>query len=107
MFVMTYSQARQNLATFLDKAKINGEAIIKRADGSRFKVIPITEEKTESSPFSELAEYSSTINSKLKQIPFQDILQMMKEDEDERTDRILAAASGKTIDDFFDKLKKL
>lgn len=103
MLVMTYSQARQNFSSFLDKAKIDGEAIIKRSDGSSFKVVPVENKKDK--------EYSAFKDVKpvgiLKEIPFQDILQMMKEDEDERTDRILAAASGKTIDDFFDKLKKL
>lgn len=52
MLVMTYSEARQNLAALLNKVLTDGEAIIKRSDGTSFKVIP-QEDKTES-PFSKV-----------------------------------------------------
>ena len=49
MLVMTYSDARKNFSNLLNKVKSEGEAIIKRADGSRFR---ITVEKDEmKSPF--------------------------------------------------------
>ena len=40
MLVMTFSEARQNFATALDKSKRDGAVIIKRADGSFFKITP-------------------------------------------------------------------
>lgn len=116
MLVMTYSQARQNFSSFLDSAKENGMAFITRSDGSKFKVVPyesasdspesIKESVSEDSPFAELATYSSTVNSKLKNISMQEIIDMMHEAQDERADRILAAASGKTAKDFFKSLEK-
>lgn len=41
MTTYTYSKARQNLASLLDKAKKEGEAFIKRRDGSYFIVRPL------------------------------------------------------------------
>jgi len=38
MTVFTYSEARQNFATVLDIAKKEGEVIIKRRDGSVFRL---------------------------------------------------------------------
>ena len=46
MTTYTYSEARQNLATLLDKAKQEGEIMIKRKDGSYFIVRPITPNKS-------------------------------------------------------------
>lgn len=40
MLVVTYSQARQNLATVLDTSKKDGCVLVKRADGSVFKILP-------------------------------------------------------------------
>ena len=40
MTTYTYSEARQNLASLLEKAKKEGEIIIKRKDGSSFVVRP-------------------------------------------------------------------
>lgn len=40
MLVMTFSEARQNFATALDSSKRDGAVIIKRADGSVFKITP-------------------------------------------------------------------
>lgn len=48
MLVMTYSEARQNFAKVLDRTKSDGAVIITRADGSRFKIVPETDE---TSPF--------------------------------------------------------
>ncbi len=48
MLVMTYSAARQNLASTLDRAKKDGAVIITRTDGSMFRLIP---EKPTTSPF--------------------------------------------------------
>jgi PHD/YefM family antitoxin component YafN of YafNO toxin-antitoxin module len=42
MTTYTYSEARQNLSTLLDKAKQEGEILIKRKDGSYFIVRPLS-----------------------------------------------------------------
>ena len=49
MLVMTYTDARANFATLLNKVKSDGAAIIKRADGSRFRVT--VDEQSDASPF--------------------------------------------------------
>ncbi len=38
MLVMTYSDARANFSTLLNKVKVEGAAIIKRADGTSFRI---------------------------------------------------------------------
>ena len=38
MLVMTYSEARQNFASILDKSKIDGAVLVKRSDGSMFRI---------------------------------------------------------------------
>ena len=48
MLVVTYSDARQNFASILDKAKTEGAVLVKRADGSVFRITPENEEE---SPF--------------------------------------------------------
>lgn len=48
MLVVTYSEARQNFASILDKAKTEGAVLVKRADGSVFRITP---ENSEESPF--------------------------------------------------------
>ncbi len=40
MIVYTYTEARQNLATLLDKASQEGEVLIRRKDGQMFIVRP-------------------------------------------------------------------
>ena len=40
MRVMTYSEARQNFATVLDKSAEEGAVLVKRADGSMFRISP-------------------------------------------------------------------
>ena len=46
MTTYTYSEARQNLATLLEKAKQEGEIMIKRKDGSYFLVRPFNPAKS-------------------------------------------------------------
>ncbi len=41
MTTYTYSQARQHFASVLDRANIEGQAMIKRKDGSLFVVKPV------------------------------------------------------------------
>ena len=45
--VYTYSEARQNLASLLEKAKRDGEVRVRRKDGQIFVIVP---EVTEGSP---------------------------------------------------------
>ncbi|MFZ4397024.1 MAG: type II toxin-antitoxin system Phd/YefM family antitoxin [Kiritimatiellia bacterium] len=47
MQVYTYSEARQKLASVLDKAEATGSVIIQRRDGRSFALIP---QKSPSSP---------------------------------------------------------
>lgn len=42
MTVYNYSQARQNLSSLLERAKEEGQVMIKRKDGSTFVVKPIS-----------------------------------------------------------------
>lgn len=49
MRIYNYSEARQNFATILN-ASLKEEVVIKRRDGSRFKVIPIRDRDAKS-PF--------------------------------------------------------
>lgn len=46
MTTYTYSEARQNLASVLEKAREEGEIIIKRKDGTYFVVRPLIIEKS-------------------------------------------------------------
>ena len=48
MLVMTYSDARQNFASVLDKSETDGAVLVKRADGSLFRISP---EQKGQSPF--------------------------------------------------------
>jgi len=47
MQVYTYSEARQKLASVLDKAEASGKVLIRRKDGRTFSLSP---ERTEGSP---------------------------------------------------------
>lgn len=49
MRVYNYSEARQNFASLLNTA-LKEEVIIKRKDGSKFKIVSMSESKTDS-PF--------------------------------------------------------
>ncbi len=46
MTVYTYSQARQNFSDVLDRAKQDGEVLIKRMDGSLFSLTRTTARKS-------------------------------------------------------------
>ncbi len=41
MKTFTFSEARQKLASVLEKAKIEGRVLIKRKDGSLFEIHPV------------------------------------------------------------------
>ena len=45
MLVMTYSDARANFSSLLNRVKTEGAAIIRRADGSSFRITVENEEK--------------------------------------------------------------
>ncbi len=49
MKVFNYSEARQNFSTMLNTA-LKEDVVIKRRDGSKFKIVPMTEKDTKS-PF--------------------------------------------------------
>jgi len=42
MRIYTFSEARQNFASILEKAKTEGRVLIKRKDGSLFAIQPLT-----------------------------------------------------------------
>ncbi|MFO7525790.1 MAG: type II toxin-antitoxin system Phd/YefM family antitoxin [Ignavibacteriaceae bacterium] len=46
MNIYSYSEARQKLASLLDKAKKEGKVLIKRKDGSLFELKSITRKKS-------------------------------------------------------------
>ena len=46
MIIYTYSEARQNFSSVLEKAKSEGKVIIKRRDGSSFILIPVPENES-------------------------------------------------------------
>lgn len=48
MLVVTYSEARKTFAAVLDRAKLEGSVLIKRSDGSMFRISPI---QSDESPF--------------------------------------------------------
>ena len=72
MLVVTYSEARQNFASILDKSKNDGAVLVKRADGSVFRISP---EVSESSPFAGIKT--------LFDIRHEDIMQSLKETREE------------------------
>ena len=72
MLVVTYSEASQNCASILDKSKNDGAVLVKRADGSVFRISP---EVSESSPFAGIKT--------LFDIRHDDIMQSLKETREE------------------------
>ncbi|MCR4940385.1 MAG: type II toxin-antitoxin system Phd/YefM family antitoxin [Treponemataceae bacterium] len=72
MLVVTYSEARQNFATILDKSKNEGAVLVKRADGSVFRITP---EASAASPFEGIKT--------LFDIKHQDIMQALRESREE------------------------
>jgi len=49
MKIFNYSEARQNFSNLLNTA-LKEDVVVKRRDGSKFKIVPITENATQS-PF--------------------------------------------------------
>jgi hypothetical protein len=72
MLVVTYSEARQNFASVLDKSKNDGAVLVKRADGSVFRISP---EVSDSSPFAGIKT--------LFDIRHEDIMQSLRESREE------------------------
>lgn len=106
MYVMTYSQARQNLSSFLDRVKADGSAIITRADGTKFKVTPVDDKETSESPLLELYNFGRTIDEPFQKLSIAEIIDMLHEAQDERADRIINAASGKSSASFYNSFNK-
>ncbi|MBR4373096.1 MAG: prevent-host-death protein [Treponema sp.] len=63
MLVMTYSDARRNFSSLLNKVKVDGAAIVKRADGSRFKITVDEDEKK--SPFDGIRSFANLSNDEI------------------------------------------
>ncbi|MBQ9630593.1 MAG: prevent-host-death protein [Treponema sp.] len=72
MLVVTFSDARQNFASILDKSKLDGAVLVRRADGNVFRISP---EKNNTSPF---AGIKTLANLKQK-----DILRALRETREE------------------------
>ena len=72
MLVVTYSEARQNFASVLDKSKNDGAVLVKRVDGSVFRISP---EISNSSPFAGIKT--------LFDIKHDDIMQSLRETREE------------------------
>ena len=69
---MTYSDARQNFASVLDKSESDGAVLVKRADGSLFRISP---EQKGQSPFEGIKT--------LFDLQHNDIMQALKESREE------------------------
>lgn len=50
MRIFNYSEARQNFAAVLNRS-LDEEVIIKRKDGTQFKIVPFTTRHSKRSPF--------------------------------------------------------
>ena len=70
MLVMTYSDARANFSDLLNRVKREGAAIVKRADGSAFRIT--VEEPEPKSPF-------EGIRPVLGKMPMDEILDILHE----------------------------
>ncbi len=70
MNTYTYSEARQKLASLLDKAKSEGRVLIKRRDGTVFELKALSKKK---SPLN-----VKGVNLKLKKEEILDILQEVR-----------------------------
>ena len=46
MTTYTFSEARQNFASILEKAKLEGRVLIKRKDGSLFAIQPVVKKES-------------------------------------------------------------
>ena len=77
MLVMTYSEARQNFASLLNKSENDGAVLVKRVDGSLFRISP---EKNYVSPFDGI---KTLFDLQQKSIAHSDIMQALKESREE------------------------
>lgn len=66
MLVMTYSYARAHLSDLLNQVKRDGAAIIKRADGSTFRIT--VEEQTSKSPFDGIKSFANLPKKEILEI---------------------------------------
>lgn len=57
MLVMTYSDARANFSDLLNRVKVEGAAIVRRADGSEFRIT--VEEPAQKSPFDGIRSFAN------------------------------------------------
>lgn len=106
MFVMTYSQARQNLSSFLDRAKVDGQALINRADGSQFIVTPVNNSNITASPLFELYDYAQKIDEPFQKLSVEEVVQMLNEDRETRAKKLINDATGKSAARFFNSFNK-
>ena len=60
MLVMTYSDARANFSELLNRVKEEGAAIVRRSDGSAFRII--VEEDSNASPFEQAQPVLGTMS---------------------------------------------
>ncbi len=70
MIIYTYSEARQNFSSVLEKAKSEGKVLIKRRDGSSFILSPVSANE---SPFN-----VKGINKDIKSSEIVDILKEVR-----------------------------
>lgn len=66
MLVMTYSEARKNFSNLLNRVKIDGAAIVRRADGSKFRIT--VEESEKKSPFDGIKPVLGKVNLSREEI---------------------------------------
>ena len=63
---MTYSEARKNFSNLLNRVKIDGAAIVRRADGSKFRIT--VEEAEKKSPFDGIKPVLGKVNLSREEI---------------------------------------
>ncbi len=66
MLVITYTDARRNFSNLLNRVKVDGAAIIKRADGSRFRIT--VEDQVQKSPFDGIKPVLGKLNLSREEI---------------------------------------
>lgn len=66
MLIMTYSDARKNFSSLLNRVKVEGAALIKRADGSKFRIT--VEEPGQNSPFEGIKPVLKGLNLSCEEI---------------------------------------
>ena len=66
MLVMTYSDARKNFSSLLNRVKVDGAAIVKRADGSGFRIT--VEAPEPKSPFDGIKSFANLTREEIVDI---------------------------------------